>query len=212
MGLTQSNAVTQLAALGPATTLIDSLIYATYFLSIATTNTIAGALARNDGEQLRTTTAHVVTVAILLGLSCTLFCWTGAVPLLRGMVGGDPQLLYFASRYVWIRATTAVCAVTGVVLQSICLASLDTRTPVVAVAVASVTNIVGDILLRQWGLLGAATATAAASVCSAAILWRAVVRNQWKAWNKGVGTTEKKSLWQIPDRKSMLQLVTVSGP
>lgn len=210
VGLTQkSTAVTQLAALGPATTFIDSLLYSTYFLSIATTNKIANALALKDRRAARDTASQVVSVAALLGLLCTLVCWVGAPTILGRILGKneDAQLLYYATRYVYIRAATAVCAVTGVVLQSICLASLDTRTPIVAVAVASVLNIVGDIVWRGYGVLGAASATAVASIASAGILLRAVWRKQWRQWN-----VEGERLFRVPDRKSLLELVMISGP
>ena len=190
VGLTQGStrsSTVQLAALGPATTLTDSLLYLTYFLAIATTNRIAAerALPRNY-RQLQQTTSHVLGVAVVLGLAVTLVAILGARPLLTHMAGasGTPELLQHAVRYTQIRGVASVAAVAGCVLQSFCLAVLDTKTPARAVAAASVTNVVGDLLLApSWGVRGAAVATAASSVVSAAILGRSV-RRQLREWRR----------------------------
>ena len=189
------NVVTQLASLGPATTLTDSLIYLTYFLSIATTNLIAADLAAKDYRRLLKTSAHVLTVAALLGGACTIFAFAFGPAILARMltgssttmaigssVGTPPELMQLAVRYTWIRLSVAVASVMGITMQLLLLVTLDTTTPVLAVLAASVTNIAGDLLLvRTRGVQGAAMATAAASVVSAGILFRAV-RAQLATW------------------------------
>jgi Na+-driven multidrug efflux pump len=67
-----TSALLQLAALGPATMLIDSLIYLTYFLSIATTSKMARALAQRDYKSLQTTSSHIMGVAGVLGLAVSI--------------------------------------------------------------------------------------------------------------------------------------------
>lgn len=64
-----------------------------------------------------------------------------------------------------------------------CLTILDTKTPALAVAVASIVNVVGDLALSPaWGIQGAAAATALATVTSCLILVAKVRKTmaQWK--------------------------------
>jgi Na+-driven multidrug efflux pump len=184
-----ATAVLQLAAMGPATTLVDAIMYTTYFLALATTNLTARALAAGDYRTLLKTTSHVLGVAAVLGCVVTAVLFTaGPTMLTRMMVGtgtgtatASPQLVHYAVRYCQIRGLAAVCSVWQMVGQSFCLTVQDTRTPAIAVVVASVTNIVGDLLLRRQGMQGAAAATAVAVSASAAILLSQVWR-QVKEW------------------------------
>lgn len=215
VGLTQSSAVIQLASLGPATTLMDSLLYSTYGLSIATTNRIAAERAiPNNQRQLQTTVSHVLGSSILLGSLCTILCWGFAFPMLTQMAGssGTPELLRFASRYTYIRSAVSIFAVAGVTLQSICLAQQDVRTPAIAVAVASVTNLFGDIMLRKFGVIGAAVATACASTFSAMVLFRSV-RKQFMSWkSKDRKNDVSIPLVSLPDRTAAWNLFKLAGP
>jgi hypothetical protein len=180
-------AVLQLAAMGPATTLVDAMMYTTYFLALATTNLTARALAVGDYRTLLKTTSHILGVAAVLGCIVTAVLFTAGPSMLARMAGGSataassPQLVHYAVRYCQIRGLAAVCSVWQMVGQSFCLTVQDTRTPALAVAVASVTNIVGDLLLRWQGMQGAAAATAVAVSASAAILLSQVWR-QVKEW------------------------------
>jgi Na+-driven multidrug efflux pump len=188
MGTTTANAVLQLAAMGPATTLVDAMMYTTYFLALATTNMLARSLAgAKDYRSLLKTTSHVLGVATVLGCIVTVLLFTAAGPsMLTRMVGtnaaaASPQLVHYAVRYAQIRGLAAVCSVWQMVGQSFCLTVGDNRTPVIAVVTASCLNIVGDLLLRKRGMQGAAAATAVAVTASAGILMSAVWR-QVKEW------------------------------
>jgi Na+-driven multidrug efflux pump len=199
-----SSAVTQLASLGPATTLTDSLLYSTYGLSIATTNRIATERAiPNNERQLQRTVSHVLGIAIVLGSMCTLICWSMAYPILRKMAGGAGtiELLHYATTYTKIRSAVAIAAVGGVTLQSICLAQQNVRTPALAVLAASLTNLVGDILLRKQGVIGAAT-----------ILFRSV-RRQFFSWRaKDAEGDTVIPLVSLPDRLAAWKLLKLAGP
>mmetsp|Transcript_22229 Transcript_22229/g.33944 ORF Transcript_22229/g.33944 Transcript_22229/m.33944 type:complete len:454 (-) Transcript_22229:415-1776(-) len=185
VGLTQKNAVMQLASMGPATTLMDSLFYMTYFLAIATTNQIAPALTVKDYPRLRRITSDVFGVATALGVLITLFVWVAGRPMLRNLAGASasPELLFYATRYSFIRATSAVSSVVGGVAQSFCLSTFNTITPAIAVLAASIINVIGDLLLSPWGVQGAAVATALSSMASTGILMRAV-RKQVQEWRR----------------------------
>jgi Na+-driven multidrug efflux pump len=150
------------------------------------------------------------------------------------------------------------------VAQALLLTVQDMRTPAVAVAVASIVNVVGDIGLRRYGVQGAAVATAAACVASTAILlqqvrgkmyeWRRsevltnsnnsnskntgqqqsqqmihlknitefeVAESEQFHWNADIyqldtelspETHQEVPLIRLPDRKSLIELVLLSGP
>ena len=179
VGQTTTNSVIQLAALGPATMVVDSSIYMTYFLSIATTNMIANALAQNDNETLLKSSSEVLGLSLCIGVIIAVAIFAFGRPLLSLAAGASasPELIRHALDYCRIRIAVAPFAIMGIVSQSICLACLDTRTPAVAVAAATFVNIVGDIFLvkyKKMGIRGAALATALATVTSCLFLNRAV--------------------------------------
>jgi Na+-driven multidrug efflux pump len=185
VGFTSKNSVVQLAALGPATTLYDSVMYTAYFLAIATTNKLAPAYAMKNYRKLQETTSHLLGVATLMGMVTMTVCYGAGGFVLRRMVTSGAtagELVHYATRYVWIRASVAVASVLGMVMQSFCLATLDTATPAKAVAVAFTVNVAGDILLRKRGIQGAAAATAISSLLATSILFRAVRRRiqEWR--------------------------------
>lgn len=181
VSLTQKNAVVQVAALGPATTLIDSLQYLTYFLAMATTSQLAKFLALKDYRKLQETTSQILGVAAVLGVLISAIVFGLGLPLLSTMIGGSsssPELVGLAARYCWIRASVAPLAVMGMVAESSCLANVDTMTPAIAVFSASVVNLVGDLALSCWGIQGAAVATAIATMTSTSIMLRKVKKRK----------------------------------
>jgi Na+-driven multidrug efflux pump len=187
VGMTTStkSAVVQIAALGPATTLYDSAIYMTYFLAIATTNQLAPALAEKDWKKLRESTSHLMGLAVLFGCLVSFLTFGFGRQLIGSMAGPltNSEIIPLATQYAWIRASVAPFCVVDFVAQSICLATLDTTTPVLAVAAATIVNVVGDLALSpSWGIQGAAVATALATVCSSFILVNKVrkITNEWK--------------------------------
>lgn len=186
VGFTSRNSVVQLAALGPATTLFDNLMYTAYFLAIATTNRLAPAFAMKRYRKLQQTTSHLLGMAALMGIVTMAVCYGAGHFALRHMVAAGPTsgvLIRYATRYVWIRASVAVASVLGMVMQAFCLSTLDTRTPALAVAVAFTVNVAGDLLLRRWGIQGAAAATAVSGLLASSILFRAV-RKRLQEWRE----------------------------
>jgi Na+-driven multidrug efflux pump len=106
---------------------------------------------------------------------------------------------------------------------------MNTKTPAIAVLVASIVNIIGDLLLSpKLGIQGAAIATAVASLSSCLILLNRVrkVTNEWKQ-NQEAEEKESSSLatsssteassddipfWSLPDKKSLKDLLLLAGP
>lgn len=178
--------VVQLASLGPATTLMDTLLYMTYFLALSTTNLLTQGLAQKDWRGLQRWTSYLLTVALLVGGGVTALMMSPAGPaLLKALAGSaaTPELMAYAIQYTRIRAAVAPFAVLGMVAQSFCLANLKSTAPLLAVAAASCVNIAGDLALSKLGVVGAAIATAAANISATAILMRAV-RKQFLKWRQ----------------------------
>uniref|UniRef100_A0A7S3KZX6 Protein DETOXIFICATION n=1 Tax=Amphora coffeiformis TaxID=265554 RepID=A0A7S3KZX6_9STRA len=181
-----ASSVIQLASMGPATTLMDTLLYMTYFLALSTTNLLTQGLAQKDWRGLQRWTSYLLTTAVVVGGCVSALMMSPAGPALLNSLAGSaasPELLAYATKYTRIRALVAPFSVLGMVAQSFCLANLKSRAPLMAVAAASVINIAGDVMLRSHGVVGAAIATAVASTCATGILLRAV-RTQFLQWRQ----------------------------
>eukprot|EP00547_Thalassionema_nitzschioides_P005694 CAMPEP_0194216668 /NCGR_PEP_ID=MMETSP0156-20130528/19466_1 /TAXON_ID=33649 /ORGANISM="Thalassionema nitzschioides, Strain L26-B" /LENGTH=450 /DNA_ID=CAMNT_0038945493 /DNA_START=613 /DNA_END=1965 /DNA_ORIENTATION=+ len=172
--------------------LMDNAIYSTYFLSIATTNQIAKGLASKDYSKLRSFSSQVLGLAAILGAMVTLSIFTLGQPLLHFTAGSSdsPTLIRWALQYCQIRGVVTPLAIVNMVAQSLCLATLDTRTPAYAVVAASIVNIIGDFaLVPSLGMVGAALATAAATATSSVVLLRRVssIRSEWESLSTSSG-------------------------
>jgi Na+-driven multidrug efflux pump len=119
MSRTSSSSVRQLASLGPATVLFDGLLYMTYFLNVATTNTVASQRpttmtnhnnsnnatvatttsmtnqtttnTNHNMHALLRTTSHIWTLGLLLGGLVTLISWFAAPTILQSMIAQQPR-------------------------------------------------------------------------------------------------------------------------
>ena len=141
--------VVQIAALGPATTLFDSLIYTTYFLAMVTTNQLAPALASaakkesknknssndmnnnnnnnniNPWQDLRQSTSHLLGLALVFGCIVSAITFTAGKSIIAQMVGGSlgaaeaNAIIPLATTYATIRAAVAPFSVVGFVAQSV---------------------------------------------------------------------------------------------
>jgi Na+-driven multidrug efflux pump len=180
---TVRHSLNQLAAMGPATTLMDLTLYATYFLALTATSRIAHAEASCDYRQCQQVTSHLTSVALVTGLALTALLWSPALPwMLHRSMHVGPTLTPLAARYCAVRAVSAPLAVLGMVAQAVCLATHNVSAPVVAVGLASLVNVVGDTCLRRYGMVGVATATAMASTAACAVLMQSVLQtmNRWR--------------------------------
>ena len=231
-----SQQILQLAALGPATMVCDNAFYLVYFLAIAVTNQLASASGNKDSSSIFVkTTSHALGVAAILGglISLIIFGFgDGVIKFIIGEGGAvvngvdmTSSLISSAWDYTKIRGLLAPLTVMGMIAQAVCLATLDTRTPALAVLAASLINVFGDILLvakYKMGLIGAALATAAAGVGSSFILL-AKTKEKVRNWKANVSSSVlddenqnvKKSLplfISLPDPKSLVSLIKLAGP
>ncbi|KAL7473599.1 hypothetical protein ACHAXS_014075 [Conticribra weissflogii] len=254
MSVPNLSSVIQLAALGPATMLCDSSIYLTLFIAMATTNKLARAFAKDDVDDQITTLSHVMGVSLAVGTLIAVLIFfqghgllssivgpAGATALVESAKGANqvvdltPEVLRAALGYARIRSAVFPFAVMGLTAQAALLCAQDTKTPALAVMVASAVNIVGDYLFvakMKWGVRGAALATSLASVLSNGILLRKSwkIMNCWKRDNQDKKnsaheeTTYHNALNEqdmgrkstpfvsFPDRKSLVSLLKLAGP
>jgi Na+-driven multidrug efflux pump len=221
-----SLATLQLAALGPATMVCDNAFYLVYFLAIAVTNQLASSSGKADSSSVQVeTTSHSLAVASILGSLITFIIFAFGGVILKFIIGDGgamvngidmtSSLVSSAWGYAKIRGLLAPLTVMGMVAQAVCLATLDTKTPALAVLAASIINVAGDILLVakfKMGLAGAALATAAAGVGSSFILLTKTKKKvrKWKA--SAVNKSKLPAFISLPDAKSFVSLAKLAGP
>ncbi|KEH30463.1 MATE family efflux protein [Medicago truncatula] len=195
----------ELAALGPATVFCDYLGYLFMFLSIATSNMVATALAKQDREEVQ----HHISVLLFIGLVC------GLVMLLFTMLFGATTLAAFtgpanvhlvpaANTYVQIRGLAWPSLLVGLVAQSASLGMKDSWGPLKALAVASIINGIGDIILCRYlgyGIAGAAWATLASQVVASYMMSQTLIKKGYKAFS-----------FSIPSGKEFLSIFSLAAP
>jgi Na+-driven multidrug efflux pump len=187
MSASSASSVLELAALGPGIAWIDSSAYLCQFMGMATTNLYATAISEGDVNKQRKVLSHATIISIGLGLLLFAIQYTFAKPLVTILAGSAVESIPYALSYARIRSFASIIAVPTIVGQAAFLASKDSVTPLKAVLVGSVINIVGDLLLvcvLGKGIAGAAWATTLSQIGSALFLLAASVRRSMMATNK----------------------------
>ncbi|CAI0437836.1 unnamed protein product [Linum tenue] len=161
----------ELAALGPGTVFCDYICYVFMFLSVATSNLVATSLARQDKSEVQ----HQISILLFVGLICgvfmlffTRFCGSWALTAFAGQKNLD--IIPAANTYVQIRGLAWPAVLVGWVAQSASLGMKDSWGPLKALAVSTLVNGVGDIVLCRYlgyGIAGAAWATMVSQVVAA---------------------------------------------
>ncbi|XP_027354546.1 protein DETOXIFICATION 46, chloroplastic-like isoform X2 [Abrus precatorius] len=195
----------ELAALGPATVVCDYMSYVFMFLSIATSNMVATALAKQDREEVQ----HHISVLLFIGLACgfgmLLFTRLFGAAILTAFVGPkNVHVVPAATSYVQIRGLAWPALLVGWVAQSASLGMKDSWGPLKALAAASVINCVGCILLctyLDYGIAGAAFATLTAQVFSAYMMIQTLNMKGYNAF-----------AFTIPSGKELLTIMGLAAP
>lgn len=163
----QSSSV-ELAALGPGTVLCDYMSYGFMFLSVATSNMVATSLAKQDKSEVQ----HQISTLLFVGLTCGILMllftrFQGAWALSAFSGAKNAHMISAANTYVQIRGLAWPAVLVGWVAQSASLGMKDSWGPLKALAVASVINGIGDVVLclfLGYGIAGAAWATMVSQV------------------------------------------------
>lgn len=203
--------ISSLAALAPSTKLCDYLSYMCTALGAATTNIAAERFAKNEPEAAKRVVGGSMTIALLVGLALAVGVRIIAQPVLRAMIGpalaGGP-VLAAATEYTVIRALGFPGALLTTVLQSAFLARKDAWSPVLAVPLAAVTNLVLDLFLV--GSLGLGTAGAAWGTVASLYVNGATLLAMWHLKTRTLG--EGTPLFAVPSRAEMRRLLVFIVP
>jgi Na+-driven multidrug efflux pump len=172
----------ELAALGPAGSISDSAPLPLLFLSIAATNLVAKAYAKGDKAGCARISRMSMGLGAIGGTVLGAALFKVATPLSSLYCGGGAAttLAPLCAKYVVIRALALPAVVFATIAQAICIGIKDTRTPLIAVALAGGMNFLGDLLLVNglgMGIAGAAWATTASQFAAAALLLRVMRSN-----------------------------------
>lgn len=203
--------------------LCDSTMYLTTFISMATTNKLARAFARNDVKDQVSTLSHVMGVSLAVGTFITLLINLAGYDILAAIIGPASTLSIETSKevlkasldYSRIRSIVSPLAVMGLTSQAVLLCSQDTKTPALAVLVASIVNVIGDYIFvakMNWGIRGAALATSMASILANGLLVRKVwqMMHRWKE-NQSQNVQNVPFL-SLPNREAFISLLKLAGP
>ncbi|XP_026456911.1 protein DETOXIFICATION 46, chloroplastic-like [Papaver somniferum] len=195
----------ELAALGPATVVCDYLSYVFMFLSIATSNMVATSLATGDKNDVQHKISILLFVGFACGLGMLLLTKFLGIKLLSGFTGAQNlHLVPAANTYVQIRGLAWPAILVGWVTQSASLGMKDSWGPLKALAVASIVNATGDIVLCMflgYGIAGAAWATMVSQVVAAFMMIGALKNKGYNAFSIA-----------IPSAKELLQIFELAAP
>ncbi|CAM9305520.1 unnamed protein product, partial [Choristocarpus tenellus] len=197
----------ELASLGPATIVCESLIYCCTFLAVATTNLQATALAEGDTGEAQKVVAHALGLALGIGLTVMATVQLLGPRVLVHMAGEKSKdIVPPALMYSRVRILGAPACITTMVLQAACLGARDSLTPLGIVVLAGVMNALGDwftVCKAGMGVMGAGLATMLAEWTSMGLLGATVWRMQGKRMYKFV---------EWPARNELMVFLRFAGP
>ena len=213
MSAASASSVLELAALGPGIAWIDSSAYLCQFMGMATTNLYAIALSEGDVPKQRKVLSHATILSTALGLILFAIQYVYAKPIVTILAGSAVESIPYALAYSRIRSFASIIAVPTIVGQAAFLANKDSVTPLKAVLVGSVINVIGDLLLvcvLGKGIVGAAWATTLSQIGSAIYLLCASIRNTVESTKNDKGRANSNKLINrnaIPDQAKRDSLI-----
>jgi putative MATE family efflux protein len=173
---------TQLAGLGIAGVVLQTIVGVCVFLAYGTTASVARRVGAGDLRGAVTQGVDGLWLAAVIGVLVTIPCLLAARPLVRA-VGAHGEVVDQGTTYLRL----AVLGITPLLLMMAATGVLrglqDTRTPMVVAVAGNLVNIVLNLLLVYgfgsfdgWGIGGSAIGSVIAQALSAATLVAVVVR------------------------------------
>ncbi|KAG5526720.1 hypothetical protein RHGRI_032844 [Rhododendron griersonianum] len=189
----------------PATVLCDHASYVFMFLSIATSNMVATSLARQNKDEVQ----HQISILLFIGLTCgvgMLFCtrFLGAWALTAFTGPKNVHIIPAANTYVQIRSLAWPAVLVGWVAQSASLGMKDSWGPLKALAVATIVNGIGTIVLCTflgYGIAGAAWATLVSQVIAGCMMIESLNKKGYNAF-----------ALSVPSPSELLQVFMLAAP
>jgi len=166
-----------LAGMGSASALLTISFYIFNFLTTATAPLVGRSRSEGDDEAAARVASQSLSLAIILGSTLTLFLLTlGPSVLLDAMgaefVGGPGRKA--AEQFVTIRSFAAIPVLLSGAATGILRGFMDTVTPTVVLTAANLVNLGLDVILVQYGGMGAQGAAIATTlaewICAVAYL------------------------------------------
>ena len=177
-----------LAALGVTSAIFGFAFVLFNFLAYATTPLVASAMGQGDSEGARLVVGRALFLAVTLGVVSTGVLLAFAEPLVRVMHAG-PDVIDPAVSYLRIRALAAPAVLIVTAGHGAFRGLQDTRTPLLVALLANLINVVLDPVLiygLEFGVAGAAAASAIAQYAAAVWMWRKL-RNRLGPIHAGLG-------------------------
>eukprot|EP00978_Attheya_sp_CCMP212_P011401 scaffold28117_cov56-Attheya_sp.AAC.3 len=165
-----------LAGVGSAAALLTFSFYVFNFLCTATTPLVASRRAAKDEDGALAVGGQALSLALALGTCLCACLLTFSQPLLLFMGTGEmgAEAGAYATDFLTIRALAAPAVLVSSAATGILRGYLDTKTPLVILAVANIVNFALDVILipgAGLGPTGAAIATTTAEwICALAFL------------------------------------------
>jgi MATE family multidrug resistance protein len=163
-----------LAALGVNTSIFSMTFVIFNFLAYGTTPRVGRAVGRGDRAEAGRAVVRALTLAVLAGLGALAVLQGLARPLLQ-LMGASPEMMGPALSYLRIRALAGPAVLLITASHGAFRGYQDTRTPMVVTIGFNVVNAGLDpvlIFVLDWGVAGAAAATAIAQWLGAVVfLW-----------------------------------------
>lgn len=214
-----SSVITQLAAIGPGIAWIDSSSYLCQFIGIATTNLYAISLSEGDNEKSRKILSHAFFISLIVGALLNILQYAFAPQMVTILSGPNAkECINYALSYARIRSFAAIFAVPSIVAQSAFLASKDAITPLKAVVVGALANLIGDLYFVRglgMGLQGAAIATTMSQIFGALYLlgevFYRVASNKYEGREETFISKLKKYI-SIPSVNDATRFLAFCGP
>lgn len=205
-----------LAALGATEWLVFLMFGCVQGITQGFSVVISQCFGSKEKEQLKKVVAHSVYLGLLLSVVLTVIGVLGCKPVLQ-IMGTPKEILGYATDYLLVLYGAVGVSVFYNLLAAILRGVGDSTTPLKAVTIASVCNIVLDILFVAglgWGIRGAAVATVLAQIISVGYcLWalrnEAVLRPGKGAFAPDATCMQKMLLLGIP--LGMQNIITALG-
>lgn len=163
-----------LAALGVNTSIFSMTFVIFNFLAYGTTPRVGRAVGEDDRAEAGRAVVRALTLAVLAGVGALVVLQLLARPLLQ-LMGASPEMMGPALSYLRVRALAGPAVLLITASHGAFRGYQDTRTPMVVTIGFNIVNASLDPLLifvLDWGVAGAAAATAIAQWLGALVfLW-----------------------------------------
>jgi putative MATE family efflux protein len=168
----------QLAGLGIAAAILQTVVGLCVFLAYGTTGSVARRLGAGDRRGALSQGLDGIWLALIIGLLATVI-GVALTPLLADVFGAGPAVTHQATTYLRIAFLGTTPLLLMLATTGILRGLQDTRTPLVVAVAGNLLNIALNLLLvygARLGIAGSALGSVLAQVASATALLLVVVR------------------------------------